>query len=426
MANKDFLLPDLGEGLTEGVIVRWLVAVGDDVEVDQAVAEIETAKAVVEVPSPFAGTVTALHAEVGDEVAVGLPLVSIDVGGSDDASGEPSPGSDGESGSVLVGYGTGEKRTGRRRRSAARPATAEPSPERPLATPPVRKMAKDMGIDLADVPASGPEGTVTRDDIRAYAASLDDDDRSDQPAVASGGDRAVPADPDRVERIPVRGVRKRIAEKMARSRREIADATTWVDCDATALMQLRDELHADHPDVGITPLAIIMRAAVAGLEQFPILNARLDTEAQEIVVPSFVHMGFAAQTDRGLVVPVITDAHRRSTLELAGELRRLARGARDGSLAPNEVTGGTFTVSNYGSFGVDGASAVINHPEVAILGTGRISDRPWVVDGQIVVRQVMQLSIAFDHRVADGGEAAGFLRFVADCVERPGRLLGVL
>ncbi|MEX2620109.1 MAG: dihydrolipoamide acetyltransferase family protein [Egibacteraceae bacterium] len=432
MAMKDFLLPDLGEGLTEGEVVRWLVAVGDAVVVDQPVAEVETAKAVVEVPSPFAGTVAALHATEGDEVAVGQPLVSVEVEGQEGGAGgsgasDAGAGSNGESGSVLVGYGTGGGR-GRRRRGGEQPAAVAPPGDLPRAKPPVRKMAKDLGVDLADVPASGPDGTITRDDVRAHAegpgapaASLDASAGETEPAPAAQG-----AHRDLVERIPVRGVRKLVGEKMTRSRREIPEATTWVDCDATALMELRDDLHADHPDVGITPLAIILRACVAGLREFPMLNARLDTDAREIVVQRFVNLGFAAQTDRGLVVPVIKDADRRSTLDIATELRRLARGARDGTLTPGEMTGGTFTVSNYGSFGVDGASAIINHPEVAIFGTGRISDGPWAVDGAVTVRKVMQLSISFDHRVADGGEAAGFLRYVADCVESPTRLLAAL
>lgn len=424
MPTKDFLLPDLGEGLTEGEVVRWLVAVGDAVDVDQPVAEVETAKAVVEVPSPFAGTVTALHADVGQEVEVGRPLLSVDVTDEvfDAPPGEAAPAEaaegdgDGESGSVLVGYGTHRSGGARRRRGeAASGGGSTAAPQRPLAKPPVRKMAKDLGIDLTDVPPSGPDGTVTREDVRAYAEG-------------DGLQAAAPAPPseEQVERIPVRGVRKRVAEKMARSRREIPDATTWVDCDATRLMELREELNTSSGDVTVTPLAIILRICVAGLGRFPTLNARLDTDTDEIVLQPFVHLGFAAQTDRGLVVPVIRDAHRRSTLEIAAELSRLAAGARAGGLGPEEMTGGTFTVSNYGSFGVDGGSAIINHPEVAILGTGRISDRPWVVDGSIAVRKVMQLSIAFDHRVADGGDAAGFLRFVADCVERPGRLVGIL
>lgn len=436
-AVRPFLLPDLGEGLTEGEIVRWLVAVGDTVEVDQPVAEVETAKAVVEVPSPFAGTVTELHAAEGEEVEVGKPLLSIDTeGGPAGEPGEPpaeaeaaemvpepepggpdSEGEDGASGSVLVGYGTGGGARARRRRGNGQ-ATARPGATggRPLAKPPVRKLAKDLGVDLAAVDPSGPDGIITREDVRAAAGDGEAPAAARRPARAAAGER----------RIPLRGVRKRIAERMATSRREIPDATTWVDADATALMALRDELNAAQGEVRVSPLAIVLRAAVAGLQRFPELNASLDTDASEIVLHGVVHLGVAAHTDRGLVVPVIRDAHERTTLELAAELVRLAEGARAGSLGPEELTGSTFTVSNYGSFGVDGGSAVINFPEAAILGVGRISERPWVHEGAVVPRRVMQLSIAFDHRIADGGEAAGFLRFVADCVERPGVLLGAL
>lgn len=483
MAEKDFLLPDLGEGLTEGEVVRWLVEVGDTVSQDQPVAEVETAKAVVEVPSPFVGTVTALHAEVGDEVAVGTPLVTFDLGeaggaaagggrgsesgdsagdGRESESGEapgtapqeaeqaemvPEPsegeaesgsdgGGDGESGSVLVGYGTGQSSRARRRRAAAPAgngaasghgngqqagpagsatgaADVPMSEGKPLAKPPVRKLAKDLGVDLAAVPPSSPEGIITREDVQAFAGGA----QATQ-APAAGGDRT--------ERIPLRGVRKAIAERMATSRREIPEATTSVDCDATPLMELREELNASQSDVRVSALAIILRACVAGLGQFPDVNARLDTEREEIVRQHFVHLGVAAQTDRGLLVPVIADADRRSTLGIAAELNRLAAAARDGSVGPSELTGGTFTVSNYGSFGVDGGNPVINHPEAAILGVGRIVDKPWVVDGALAVRSVATLTIAFDHRICDGGEAAGFLRFVADCVERPARLLAAV
>jgi 2-oxoisovalerate dehydrogenase E2 component (dihydrolipoyl transacylase) len=445
--EKQFLLPDLGEGLTEGEIVRWLVAIGDTVLVDQPVAEVETAKAVVEVPSPFGGVVTRLHADEGEEVQVGRPLITIQVGddvaepagpaeeaepaeaagapdgepgtvAEDAAAGEMVPEAKEEagerSGSVLVGYGTGEG--GRRRRRGKRPAAAGPAagpPQgRPQAKPPVRKLAKDLGIDLDLVEGSGPGGVITRDDVQQFAAG--------------DGRRAAVSPEGLEERIPLRGVRKRIAEKMTLSRREIPEATTWVDCDATALWETRRSLNEAQSEVNVSPLALIMRACVAALAKFPEINARLDTETNEIALQRFVHLGFAAHTERGLVVPVIRDAHARTTLQLAAELNRLAAAARDGSVKPEEMTGGTFTVSNYGSFGVDGGSAVINHPEAAILGIGRIHDRPWVHDGRVEVRKVMQLSIAFDHRICDGGEAAGFLRFVADCVENPAVLLGAL
>jgi 2-oxoisovalerate dehydrogenase E2 component (dihydrolipoyl transacylase) len=453
--EKDFLLPDLGEGLTEGEVVRWLVAVGDTVVVDQPVAEVETAKAVVEVPCPWAGTVTKLHAGEGEEVEVGKPLISIDL----DAGAAPAPPAadaepqeaaeapDGEpgtvaqdaaagdlvpeskeeaddaSGNVLVGYGTGARKS--RRRRGARPggATAPPSdgpPARPRAKPPVRKFAKDLGVDLAEVPGSGPEGTITREDVQAF---VEGDGRAAAPAPSPTAQvAAAPGE----ERIPVRGVRKTIAEKMTLSRREIPEATTWVDCDATALWELRRQLDAAQPDVKVSPLAIIMRICVVGLQRFREVNARLDTETKEIVLQQAVHLGFATHTENGLMVPVIHDAHAKTTFELATELDRLARAARDRSIKPEELSGGTFTISNYGSFGVDGGSAVINHPEAAILGIGRIHDRPWVHDGDMKVRKVMQLSIAFDHRICDGGEAAGFLRFVADCAENPAVLLGNL
>ena len=463
MANRDFLLPDLGEGLTEGEIVSWLVAVGDTVEVDQPVAEIETAKAVVEVPSPFAGTVVALHGEAGGEVLVGNPLVTIDVGGDagepqpvppqavdvSDAipSAEPEVDDDGGSGNVLVGYGTGGPGGSKRRRvggsAGTAPAAAAPPARpvregRPLAKPPVRKFARDKGVDLDLVEGSGPDGVITRADIENFLTSSTGGNGATAPAggtfdyqplealeVVSAPSAQAPSD-DLVERIPVKGVRKAIARQMTISRQQIPDATTWVDVDATELWELRADLNASQTEVKISPLAIIMRACVAGLREFPEVNARLDTETNEIVLQHFVNLGFAAQTDNGLMVPVIKRADRLSTVGIAKEVNRLAAAARDRSVKPDEMSGGTFTLSNYGSFGVDGGSAVINWPEAAILGVGRITDRPWVVDGTIAVRKVQQLSIAFDHRICDGGEAAGFLRFVADCVENPTKLLASL
>ncbi|MGH8900641.1 MAG: dihydrolipoamide acetyltransferase family protein [Egibacteraceae bacterium] len=401
--DRDFLLPDLGEGLTEAEIVRWLVAVGDTVTQDQPVAEVETAKAVVEVSSPFAGTVIALHAAEGAQVQVGAPLMSVEV--------TTTAGSG--SGNVLVGYGTDEGRSrpghGSRRRhgrpaQSESPATAGPSP--PRAKPPVRKLAKDLGVDLGEVNGSGPQGLVTRDDVMAAA-------------------EATPPRPA-AERVPLRGVRRAIAEMMATSRREIPEATAWVDCDATGLCRLRERLNADQSAVRVSPLAIILRACIAGLKQFPSLNASLDVGRGEIVLHHHVNLGVATHTDRGLLVPVIRDAQGMSMLQIAGELGRLARMARDGSIEPTQLVGSTFTVSNYGSFGVDGGNPVINFPEAAILGVGRITDRPWVHKGAVKPRKVMQLSIAFDHRLCDGADAAGFLRLIADCVERPAGLLAIL
>ena len=475
MAERDFLLPDLGEGLTEGEIVRWLVAVGDTVTVDQPVAEIETAKAIVEVPTPFAGVVARLHGAEGEEIRVGQPLLTVDVGGAagsgagavgsapdeaEVADMVPQPAAaqdadDGASGSVLVGYGTGGGASVSRRRGARNghpivqappasppapvppPAPASPnsatvsssaqiaaqlhtlpsgagpvgSTGRPLAKPPVRKLAKDLGVDLYTVTPSGADGVITREDVQA---AVDGNGHAVRPAGAAAAD----------ERIPIRGVRKRIAERMSTSRREIPEATTWVDCDATELMRLREQLNAAQADVRVSPLALILRIVVAGLREHRALNASIDGE--DILLHGAVHLGVAAQTGRGLVVPVIRDAHARTTRQLAAELNRLAEGARAGTLTPAELTGSTFTVSNFGSFGVDGGNPVINHPEAAILGVGRIADRPWVHDGELAVRKVLQLSIAFDHRIADGGEAAGFLRWVADRIEHPALLLASL
>lgn len=466
MGVREFCLPDLGEGLTEGTVVEWLVAVGERVVVDQPVAQVETAKAVVEVPCPFDGEVAVLHAAEGEEIAVGAPLLSVrdavasDGDGSsvreassrrgsssrdgsasqDKASGnghdpqaqdgddgglvDDFDGVEGASGNVLVGYGTSGA-TKRRRRGrpglAAMPSGPRHGPSgdtgRPLAKPPVRKLAKDLGVDLWGVTPTGAGGVITRDDVRAAAQPA-----ADAARTVAGRMVAEAAD----ERVALVGVRKRIAERMSVSRREIPEATTWVDCDATELLRMRGELNARQDAVRVSPLAIVLRACVAGLRRFPDLNSSLDTDAGEIVRHGAIHLGVAAQTDRGLLVPVIRDAHERTLLELAAELVRLAEGARAGTLSPDELTGSTFTVTNYGSFGVDGGNPVINHPEAAILGVGRIADRPWVVDGALVARKVCQLSIAFDHRICDGGEAAGFLRHVADCVESSAVLLGDL
>jgi 2-oxoisovalerate dehydrogenase E2 component (dihydrolipoyl transacylase) len=401
----EFLLPDLGEGLEEAEIIAWRVKVGDHVEIDQPVVEVETAKATVEVPVPFAGTVSEIHAEPGTVVAVGQPLITM---------AEPAAGADGN---VLVGYGPAASsrrgsRAARRSRRAPVPAAAL-APDRngpvPVISPLVRKIARDAGLDLAAVPGTGPSGLVRREDIdRALAERA-----APEPASSAGsGER----------RIPLRGARRAAADKLSRSRREIPEATVWVDVDATGLLEARRALNARGTPVSL--LALVARFALLGLRQYPELNARIDHD--EIVVPGHVHLGFAAQTGHGLVVPVVHDAHRLSTRELSAALTAQTAAARDGRLKPADLTGGTFTVNNYGVFGVDGSAAIINYPEVAILGLGRIIDRPWVVGGQVTVRKLGELTLAFDHRVCDGGTAGGFLRYVADCIESPVAALGDL
>ncbi|WP_339154129.1 dihydrolipoamide acetyltransferase family protein [Actinomadura luteofluorescens] len=441
-----FRLPDLGEGLTEAEIVEWKVAAGDTVEVDQVVVEVETAKAAVEVPVPYAGTVLRLHAEAGAVLAVGEPL--IEVGPAESAAApdvRPVPDAHPDaaryreeeqagSGNVLIGYGTGHGpgRRGRRRAGgpkapaaapapvAAAPVAPAPEPRRAGAprviSPLVRRIAREHGLDLAAVAATGPRGVILRRDVEQAIAT------TGTPAETPAG-TPVPAARPMPERIPLRGIRRAVADKLTRSRSEIPDATTWVDADATALVEAKDALRRTRPELGVGLLALLARVCVAALREFPELNSSVDADRQEIVRYGHVNLGFAAQTDRGLVVPVVRDAHLMTTAQIAAELARLTGLARSGGLPPEALTGGTFTLNNYGVFGVDGSTPIINHPEAALLGVGRVIDRPWVVDGAVVPRKMTQLSLTFDHRVCDGGAAGGFLRFVADCVENPAVLL---
>ncbi|MFD9795122.1 dihydrolipoamide acetyltransferase family protein [Streptomyces sp. NPDC059070] len=433
----EFKLPDLGEGLTEAEIVRWLVAVGDVVAIDQPVVEVETAKAMVEVPCPYGGVVTARFGEEGSELPVGAPLLTVAVGAPEAADAESSE----YSGNVLVGYGTGEAVRRRRRvrpvpvgapspspapagaGDAARPAggaaVAEPAPVAqdgpvPVISPLVRKLARENGLDLRALAGSGPDGLILRCDVEsALRVEAEPVPVRAEPTAAA----AVAG-----TRVPLRGIRGAVADKLARSRSEIPDATCWVDADATELMAARAAMNAvDGPKVSV--LALLARICTAALERYPELNSTVDSAAREIVRLPAVHLGFAAQTERGLVVPVVRDAQGRGAASLSEEFARLTEAARAGTLTPADLTGGTFTLNNYGVFGVDGSTPIINHPEAAMLGVGRIMPKPWVHRGELAVRQVVQLSLTFDHRVCDGGTAGGFLRYVADCVEQPAVLL---
>ncbi len=452
---KVFDLPDLGEGLSEAEIIAWRVAPGDTVEIDQIVVDVETAKAAVEVPVPFAGTVRSIHAEPGAVLAVGKPLISVAAtvmaaGEAARAEGEEATDDEG-SGHVLIGYGTGPVRAGRKRRtrlvapapllpveapSVDVPVTVPSSLAPRVISPLVRRRASQHGIDVATIVPSGRGGVVLRRDLEAAigadgpAAEARSAGGVGRPADTGAGatdrrpdfatDERPGAAPDD-QRIPLRGARRIVAEKLSRSRTEIPEVTTWVDVDATGLLDARSSLDAAGRPVSL--LALLARICVSGLSRYPDLNTSVDTQRAEIVRHGRVHLGVAAQTDRGLVVPVIRDAHRLSTSELADELRRLTERARAGQLSPAELTGGTFTLNNYGVFGVDGSTPIINHPEAALLGIGRIIDKPWVHDGQVVARKVTQLSLTFDHRVCDGGTAGGYLRYVADAVENPLLLL---
>ncbi|MCX4486019.1 2-oxo acid dehydrogenase subunit E2 [Streptomyces anulatus] len=512
----EFKLPDLGEGLTEAEIVRWLVEVGDVVAIDQPVVEVETAKAMVEVPCPYGGVVTARYGEEGTELPVGAPLLTVAVGAPEgmETSGPVTPGpsgarngsapsgssspssssgssateSSGGSGNVLVGYGTGAPAARRRRIRpdrldrtpalsgaltvevpapetpvSAAPASAAPVSEAPgvpvpaasstaapgsvapvsdgpvpVVSPLVRRLARQHDIDLRRLAGSGPEGLILRADVdcairraeeteaaRTRTAEAAAAPTGASPAAASPAASAAPA----AERIPLRGVRGAVADKLSRSRTEIPDATCWVDADATELMAVRAAMNAaTGPSAGpkVSVLALLARICTAALARFPELNSTVDTEAREIVRLPGVHLGFAAQTERGLVVPVVRDAHTRNAESIGAEIARLTELARTGKLSPAQLTGGTFTLNNYGVFGVDGSTPIINHPEAAMLGVGRIMPKPWVHQGELAVRQVVQLSLTFDHRVCDGGTAGGFLRYVADCVEQPAVLLRTL
>lgn len=429
MTSRVFALPDLGEGLTDAELVRWLVAPGDAVTVDQPIAEVETAKAAVELPCLYAGVVAELHGEPGATIAVGAPVITVTEdapsavprtapGPADGVPAQPGPAQPDpvlrepgvESANVLVGFGPRDQvrrsRSERRRRLAHGGASVVAPGRTAVASPLVRRLARENGVDVRDVPGSGPDGLVLRRDVESAITPVREEPET--------------------RRIPLRGIRGRMADHMARSRREIPEATVWVDVDATALLAVREEINAADPDHPVTLLGLLARFCVLGLTRYPELNSRVDTEAREVVLNPAVHLGFAAQTDRGLVVPVARDAHTRTARDLSADLTALTRRARAGDLTPADLTGGTFTVNNYGVFGVDGSAAIINHPETAIVGLGRIIDRPWAVNGALEVRKVTELTLAFDHRACDGGTAGGFLRYVADCAEHPARLIADL
>jgi 2-oxoisovalerate dehydrogenase E2 component (dihydrolipoyl transacylase) len=465
--TKVFLLPDLGEGLTEAELVNWLVSVGDEIRVDQPIAEMETAKSMVEVPSPYAGTVTELHGEPGQTLDVGRPLISVASAGAPAI--EPLEASantyreeeEAGSGNVLIGYGTpagsGAVRRTRARKNAGDSTgagdssvgsregsvsdaekaaddllllrTRVPGKLGAVISPLVRRMARDHGVDLGEIHGTGDSGLIMRRDVEAVISAPAMKDEPSQ-LVASVSQTSTDSRTGLAiaSRTPVRGVRKAVAANMTRSRTEIPEATVWVAVDASALVELRAGLKkggAHAPGL----LAFIARFVTAGLKKYPELNTRIETApdgSQEIVSFDGINLGFAAQTERGLMVPSIRSAEKLSASGMDAEIRRLTDVVREGKATPAELASGTFTLNNYGVFGVDGSVAIINYPEVAILGVGRIIEKPWVVDGELAVRKVTELTLTFDHRVCDGGTAAGFLRLVADAIENPGSILADL
>ncbi len=428
---KHFPLPDVGEGLVEAEILTWHVKPGDTVTVNQIIVEIETAKAAVELPCPFAGVVSELLVETGKTVDVGTPIIVIDT----DPNGEAAPvngSAEPERVPNLVGYGVKAVTAKRRARigsPAAVPASAavsaavapvvvapapviafEPEPVAggyvPLAKPPVRKLAKDLGIDLAGLAGSGPGGVITREDVEQAVAPV-----AAVPVVASRGER----------RVPVKGVRKATAQAMVDSAFAAPHVTEFLTIDVTPMMELRAKLK-DSPEfrgVKLTPLAFAAKAVCLAVRRTPDVNATWDGAANEIVYKDYVHLGIAAATPRGLVVPKVRDADQLSLRGLAEALQQLTDTAREGKTTPADMMGGTITITNVGVFGVDTGTPIINPGESAILAFGAIRDMPWVVDGQVVPRKVCQLALSFDHRVVDGQQGSQFLADVGALLADP-------
>jgi pyruvate dehydrogenase E2 component (dihydrolipoamide acetyltransferase) len=480
---KQFKLPDVGEGLTEADIVSWKVKPGDSVTVNQVIVEIETAKSLVELPSPFDGVVTDLLVPEGQTVDVGTPIISVDVSGEAGTGGPerqgtvpvgstpsgtapttrgealaedlvPSPSEEGarepgiegspapkiERQAVLVGYGVKLGTTTRRPRKgkagggsgAGRPPAEPVSPpalagngdsgrtgtaDRPMAKPPVRKLAKDLGVDLAALTGSGPEGTITREDVQAAAAGP----AAEPPAAVSVA--AVPAGGE--ERIPIRGVRKHTALAVSSSAFTAPHVTEFLQIDVTetmnAVRRLRElpEFEGRRP----SPLLLVAKALMLAVARHPMINSSWDEAAQEIVVKHYVNLGIAAATDRGLLVPNIKNAHALSLPGLARALSELATTAREGKTQPADLARGTITITNVGVFGVDTGTPILTPGESAILALGQVKQAPWVHEGELAVRQVTTLALSFDHRIVDGDLGSAVLRDIGAMLTDPVRMI---
>ncbi|KAD3515351.1 2-oxo acid dehydrogenase subunit E2 [Arthrobacter yangruifuii] len=451
---REFRLPDLGEGLTESEILNWHVSVGDTVELNQVIADVETAKAVVELPSPYAGIVARLHEQAGTVVEVGSPIVSFEVatpaGADADGSGTGGESAPAKREPNLVGYGAVPDAVGRparRRRGAAAAAdpvpvpvtaaapaavtgavavaaaapavSAAPAPvrERPRSTPPVRKLARDMGVDLTGVQGSGPGGLVVRADIvRAALPAADTASATAAPAAAGPQGCA-----GREERTPVSGMRKHTAAAMVASAFTAPHATVFLTVDITPTMELLKRLKQQPAFDGLklSPLTLAAKAVCLALRRYPSLNSRWDEAAREIVRYNYVNLGIAAATPRGLMVPNIKDAQALSLHGLAAAVTALAQTARDGKTPQADLAGGTISISNVGVFGVDAGTPILNPGEAGILALGAVRRQPWEYEGEIALRSVMTLSLSFDHRLVDGEQGAGFLSDVGAVLADP-------
>jgi pyruvate dehydrogenase E2 component (dihydrolipoamide acetyltransferase) len=469
---KEFRLPDLGEGLTESEILSWKVAVGDTVSLNQVIAEVETAKAVVELPSPFAGVVKELHEQPGTVVEVGKPIVSFEV--ADDAGASPSGAQvsggaqAGESTAAaapakrepnLVGYGAVLESSGRPARrtrnfaasvtgsvSASRPvsepaeAPAAGLPDqttgtgRPRSTPPVRKLAKDLGVELSAVRGTGTDGLITREDVLNFVGGdlapvrhlTAVSDGAAVPDQASGGRGASRG--EREVRSPIKGVRKAMAAAMVASAFTAPHATEFLTVDVTPTMDLLAKLKAGKAFSGhkLTPLTIVAKAVLIALRRNPALNSRWDEANQEVVQFNYVNLGIAAATPRGLTVPNIKDADTMSLLELSEALTGLTDSARAGKTAPAELSGGTISITNIGVFGIDAGTPILNSGEAAILAMGAVRKAPWEFQNEVALRQVMTLSLSFDHRLVDGEQGSRFLADVGAILAEPGMVLTMI
>lgn len=418
---KSFPLPDLGEGLTEADLLTWLVAVGDTIELNQNIAEVETAKAAVELPSPFAGVVAALHVSEGDTVEVGVPIIDIRVDGDTEDPDVVVTGTDVDDASpvedseervpVLVGYGVAKEGSSRRGGRGTTPVSAASTGQngKPLAAPPVRKIAKDNAVDLSEVPPTGARGDVTRDDVESYLHGAD-----------TAGEQ-TPLRVGREERTPIKGVRKHTADAMVRSAFTAPHVTEFVTVDVTDTLTLLDSLRssAHFADVRLTPLALVAKAVLVALKSNPSLNSSWDEAAQEIVTKHYVNLGIAAATPRGLMVPNIKDAHELSLVDIARALAELTRTAKEGKSSPADLADGTITITNVGVFGVDAGTPILNPGEAAILCFGSIRRIPWEHEGEIALRSVTTLSLSFDHRLVDGQQGSQFLALVGRLLSTP-------
>ncbi|MFE5688998.1 dihydrolipoamide acetyltransferase family protein [Streptomyces sp. NPDC056512] len=426
LVTKHFRLPDVGEGLTEAEILDWRVGPGDRVGVNDIIVEIETAKAAVELPSPYTGTVTEVLCAEGEEVAVGAPIIAIVVedDGGPQAGPEPdvtaqqpaeSPEKD-EPASVparepvLVGYGPAHAQTERRpRKRKPEPQAVTSSTQTFLATPPVRKLARDLGVDLHQVTATGPSGRITREDIHHVV----------ERRAAAPNTSDVPRDV--VMRTPIRGVRKHVAEAMVESAFTAPHATEWVTVDVTRSLRLLERARADKAFTGVrlTPLCLVIKAALTAIARHPEINAKWDAAGCEIVQYSDINLGIAAATPRGLIVPNIAAAQRLSLRETALALTDLIDQARAGRTPPERMRNGTFTITNIGVFGIDGGTPILNPGEAAILCFGQVRRTPWEHKGRVRLRDTTTLAMSFDHRLVDGELGSLVLRDIARFLERP-------